>query len=121
MGSVIEPNVFFDVGKVNFGPLLLGGKNKEIVHLKNLETVPMSFNFERESVKGELDYADSLSVSPMSGVIPPQSDIPLEIIFAPKVETSFNYNLLCSVKRKSRPVSLNVKGIGYILHHSVSL
>lgn len=43
VGSVVEPNVFFDVGKVNFGPLLIGGKNKEIVRLKNLEDVPISF------------------------------------------------------------------------------
>jgi len=66
---VMEPNVFFDVGKVNFGPLLLGGKNREIVHLKNLEDVPMSFNFERSSVRGSIEYADSLIVSPMSGII----------------------------------------------------
>lgn len=71
MGSVIEPNVFFDVGKVNFGPLLLGGKNREIVHLKNLEEVPMTFYFEKTSVKGSIEYADSLSCHPMSGVIAP--------------------------------------------------
>lgn len=28
IGDVVEPNVFFDIGKINFGPLLLGGKNK---------------------------------------------------------------------------------------------
>jgi len=26
-GTVKDPNIFFDVGKVNFGPLLLGGKS----------------------------------------------------------------------------------------------
>ena len=31
VGQVVEPNVIFDVGKVNFGPLLIGGKNKETV------------------------------------------------------------------------------------------
>lgn len=66
---MIEPNVFFDVGKVNFGPLLIGGKNKEIVHLKNLEEVPMSFTFDRESVKGLAEYAESIVVTPMSGII----------------------------------------------------
>lgn len=81
----------------------------------------MSFNFERESVKGSAEYVDSLSVSPMSGVIKPQSELLIEIIFAPHVEISYNYNLLCNVKRKSRPVSLNVKGIGYILHHTVKV
>ena len=47
VGNVVEPNIFFDVGKINFGPLLLGGKNKETVILKNLEEVPLAFHFER--------------------------------------------------------------------------
>lgn len=47
VGTVVEPNIFFDVGKVNFGPLLIGGKNKEIVHLKNLEEIPISFNLDK--------------------------------------------------------------------------
>ena len=52
VGKVNEPNVVFDVGKINFGQLLIGGKNKEIVNLKNLEDVPLSFTFDRESIKG---------------------------------------------------------------------
>ena len=52
VGEVIEPNVFFDTGKINFGPLLIGGKNKEIISLKNLEDVPLAFNFDKESIKG---------------------------------------------------------------------
>ena len=35
VGTVIEPNVFFNVGKVDFGPLLIGAKNKETVKLKS--------------------------------------------------------------------------------------
>jgi hydrocephalus-inducing protein len=62
VGTVVEPNVLFDVGKVNFGPLLIGGKNKEIVLLKNLEEVPINFNFEKASILGDPEYADSLSV-----------------------------------------------------------
>lgn len=53
VGTVVEPNVFFDSGKINFGPLLIGGKNKEVVNLKNLEDVPIPFSFDRESIKGE--------------------------------------------------------------------
>lgn len=116
-----EPNVFIDVGKINFGPLLLGGKNKETVRLKNIESVPIQFSFSKDSIKGDIDYADSLSITPMNGVVRPDSEVLLEVTFQPKVERSFNYNLICDVKRKSRPVTLNVKGIGYILHHEVSL
>jgi hydrocephalus-inducing protein len=74
------------VGKVNFGPLLLGGKNKETVRLKNLEDVAIPFSFTKESIKGDPEFADSLVVTPMSGVINPDSDVNIEITFAPKVE-----------------------------------
>lgn len=32
---------------------------------------------------------------------------------------NYNYNLICNVKRKARPLVLNVKGEGYKIHHSV--
>jgi hydrocephalus-inducing protein len=81
VGNVKEPNVFLDVGKVNFGPLLLNGKNKETVRLRNLEDIPIPFNFDRESVKGLQEYGDSLHIKPMSGVIKADSEIPVEISF----------------------------------------
>ena len=59
-GVVKEPRVFLDVGKVNFGPLLLGGKNKETVYLKNLEAVPIHFSFDKQSILGEPEYGNSL-------------------------------------------------------------
>ena len=65
----MDPNVFIDVGKVNFGPLLLKGKNKEVVNIKNLEHIPFVFNFDKDSVAGDPEYANSLIVSPMSGVV----------------------------------------------------
>lgn len=71
VGMVHEPTVLFETGKVNFGPLLLEGKNRETVKLVNQEHIPFTFNFERESVRGSPDYADSLAVAPMSGVVPP--------------------------------------------------
>lgn len=48
---MVEPNIIFDVGKVNFGPLLVNGKNKETVYLKNLEEVPIAFAFDKESIR----------------------------------------------------------------------
>lgn len=32
---------------------------------------------------------------------------------------NYNYNLICNIKRKARPLVLNVKGEGYKIHHSV--
>lgn len=37
VGRVNEPNVLFNTGKIKFGPLLLSGKNREVVQLINQE------------------------------------------------------------------------------------
>jgi hydrocephalus-inducing protein len=119
VGRVNEPNVLFETGKIKFSSLLLEGKNREVVNIINQEQIPFSFNFSKESVKGSPDYGDSLRVSPMSGVVAPDSVLPIEILFQPKYELTYNYNLICNVKRKDRPLVLNVKGEGYKIHHSV--
>lgn len=71
VGRVVEPNVLFETGKIKFGPLLLDGKNREVVNIINQEQIPFSFNFSKESVRGSTEYGDSLRVNPMSGVVPP--------------------------------------------------
>jgi hydrocephalus-inducing protein len=119
VGRVVEPNVLFETGKILFNHLLLEGKKREVVNIINQEMIPFSFNFSKESVKGSPDYGDSLKVTPMVGTVPPQSQIPIEIVFQPKYELTYNYNLICNVKRKCRPLVLNVKGEGYKIHHSV--
>jgi hydrocephalus-inducing protein len=55
----------------------------------------------------------------MSGVVPGGGSVQLEVLFQPKYELQYNYNLICNVKRKNRPLVLNVKGEGYKIHHSV--
>lgn len=119
VGRVNEPNVLFESGKLKFGPLLLSGKAKETVRIINQEHIPFAFNFSNSSVKGSPDYGDSLKVSPMSGLVPAYGEIPVEIQFNPKFELTYNYNLQCNIKRKARPLTLNIKGEGYQIHHTV--
>lgn len=64
-------------------------------------------------MKGNPDYGDSLKVLPMSGTVPALGELPIEISFVPKYELTYNYNLVCNLKRKARPLVLNVKGEGY--------
>jgi len=119
VGTVLEPHVSLEKGMIDFNQLLIGGKAKETIQLINEEIIPFIFSFDRDSIKGEESYGDSLVVSPINGEIPPQGSIPIEITFRPKRETRFNYNLVCNVKRKARQLVLNVKGVGYVISHSV--
>ena len=88
VGYVVEPVVFLDTGKVNFGPLLLIGKSKAVVNLINQEHLPFAFNLNKESICGNPNYKDSLTVTPLSWTIPPQSQISLEVLFKSKYEMS---------------------------------
>jgi len=119
VGQVLEPLVLFETSKVDFGPLLVGGKNRESVKLVNQEHIPFTFAFDPKSVKGLPEDGESLQVTPMSGVVDPQSSVTIEIMFIPKFEKAFNYNLMCKVKRKGRPLNINVKGVGYSLKHEL--
>jgi len=119
VGEVVEPMIVLEKGMVDFNQLLLGGRAKETIQIMNQEHIPFSFSFDTDSVKGEETYGDSLVVSPMTGVVPPQGNLPIEVTFRPKKDTKYNYNLVCNVKRKIKPLVLNVKGVGYVIHHSV--
>ena len=57
----------------------------------------------------------------MHGVIPSQGDSKIQVIFEPKSSQSYNYNINCQIMRRNRPICINVKGIGYVLSHSVFL
>jgi len=59
VGKVLEPKVFFEVGRISYGPLLIGGKNKEVVKLKNLDHLPYHYSFNKQSIKGDNEYGDS--------------------------------------------------------------
>jgi hydrocephalus-inducing protein len=57
----------------------------------------------------------------MYGVIPAQGEMKVEVVFEPRVSQSFNYNISCNIMRRNRPICMNIKGIGYVLSHSVFL
>ena len=121
VGVTRDPMILYNIGKVNFGPLLIGGKNKEIIQIINEEHLPYKFNFDKESIKGNINYGDSLFVNPMIGTLQPKSSTNIEITFMPRSEKEFNYNLSLKVKNRSKPLLLNVKGVGYTINHNVFL
>ena len=116
---MLEPVILLEKGMIQFNRLLLGGKAVETVNIINQEIIPFVYNIDKDSLKGDDNVIDALAVSPMSGVIPPQGVFKLEIIFKPRTDTKYNFNVVINIKRKARPLVLNVKGIGYIISHSI--
>ncbi|ETV98760.1 hypothetical protein H310_08827 [Aphanomyces invadans] len=118
VGTTSEPRVLFDRGGVNFSTLLLGSRAVHSVHLINDEHLPFNFAFDKVSFLGEKPV---VSLTPLSGVVPPNSRCPVEIEFAPVEEKQYNFNINCHIKRKPSRLSLNIKGEGYAIHDFVVL
>ena len=103
--------IFFATGVIFFAQVpfflhtsvLLGDKNKAVVNLINQEHLPFAFNLNKESILENPDYGDLLVVTPFSGTVSSQSQILLEMLFKPKYEMSYNYNVIWNIKRKARP------------------
>jgi len=120
VGSVEEPRVGMDSPAINFGERLIEGVTAEKVRLVNKEIIPFSFSFDPASYQLE-GQQQMVSVTPTSGVIGPDTTMDIEVAFKPMEERAFNFNLICNVKRKKEPIVLNVKGIGYKIHASLTV
>jgi hydrocephalus-inducing protein len=120
VGQVQEPRVGMDLPAINFGERLIDGETTEKVRLVNKEIIPFSFAFDAASYQQE-GHAQVISVSPTSGVVGPDTALDVEVTFRPVHERAFNFNVVCNVKRKKEPVVLNVKGMGYKIHASLSV
>ncbi|KAJ3142605.1 hypothetical protein HK100_000034 [Physocladia obscura] len=119
VGQALEPNVYFDRVSVNFKSLLVGRQVKEVVKLINNESIPFAFSFNETSFEMGNDQIPVMKFFPTSGTIGGHSEVPIEIMFTPSAEKMFNFNLLCNIKKKPTPVSINVKGEGYEIHESL--
>ncbi|CAJ1447961.1 unnamed protein product [Effrenium voratum] len=113
VGTVKEPRLGLDRPCIKFNRLLLGAQAVEKVCIINKEHLPFSFSFDRSY---KTDGQPAISLSPESGVVGPGASFPVEVRFAPTDEKFFNYNVMCNIKRKDKPLLLNIKGEGYKIH-----
>eukprot|EP01135_Chromosphaera_perkinsii_P007876 Nk52_evm68s1020 gene=Nk52_evmTU68s1020 len=118
VGQAFEPNVHMSRPNVNFKALLVDRTAKETVMLINNEEAPFSFVFNESSLQTEGSSA-LLQISPMSGTVAANTEIPVNILFTPKGEKEFNFNVTCIVKKKPTPLAVNVKGEGYAIRDSM--
>lgn len=125
-GQVKEPSIAFSTSKVDFRTVSLHGEGSvETVYLVNKEHVPFNFAFEKTSLSQLIGNVSSkrsiVDVTPTSGVVPPNSSLPITLKFKPQEEIPYNFNLICDIKRKPGKLSLNVKGEGCVVHPVVQL
>jgi len=131
-GTVVEPEVLFDRMKVDFNALMVGTVAVERIHVENREPLPFSFHFDKSSMggadasggsggqNGQSQRRPVLDISPMSGLVPPNGRIPIDVTFCPTEEKFSNFNLVAVVRRKPLALGLNVKGEGYAIHARLS-
>ncbi|KAI9203105.1 uncharacterized protein BJ171DRAFT_600257 [Polychytrium aggregatum] len=119
VGQALEPNVFMDRVSVNFKSILVGRQAREVVKLVNNESIPFAFVFNETSFELSPDGTPVLQYSPSSGTVGAHGEVPIDVVFCPSSEKSFNFNLMCNVRKKPTPVGINIKGEGYEIHESL--
>jgi hypothetical protein len=121
IGYAVEPTILMSQPGVNFRSVLVGRQTKEVINLVNEENQPFAFQFNDTSVEMDAQGVPVLKINPMAGTIPANSELPIEINFLPLSEKMYNFNLICNIRKKPTPVTLNVKGEGYIIQDSMNV
>ncbi|XP_075290309.1 hydrocephalus-inducing protein homolog isoform X2 [Opisthocomus hoazin] len=112
VGSTTEPLVTLDRSYLNFHLLLIGHEVHQTIYMINSEKEAFSFAFRESSLFSEGCNA-SMKIEPLEGSITPLSRFPVTVAFTPMLEGELVFNLKCDVKRKTQPLSLNIKATGY--------
>ncbi|XP_069882349.1 hydrocephalus-inducing protein homolog isoform X1 [Dipodomys merriami] len=118
VGKTTDPLISLDKSHLNFSSLLIGREARESVQMINKEEQGFSFAFLDNSRYSE-GFSNSLVVCPMEGWIAPLSRFPIDIFFTPTQEGEVNFNLICNVKKKAHPLTINVKAEGYTMNAEV--
>ncbi|KAL5467034.1 hypothetical protein EMCRGX_G031201 [Ephydatia muelleri] len=119
VGQSVEPAVNMDRAYVNFRSMFVGTQSQETVYLLNDESIPYHFAFTEQSCQFDGHSAQVL-VEPMAGIIQPKTKLPIQIRFTAAQEREYSFNLLCQVKRKLKPLVLNVKAQGYAINTAIT-
>src|SRR5690242_7510847 len=107
VGQATEPNVFVDRPSLNFKSVLVRRQVKEVIKLINNESIPFAFTFGETSFEMSHEGAPVLRFSPTTGTVGGKSEQLIEVIFVPSAEKMFNFNLVCNVKKKPSPLTIN--------------
>ncbi|XP_062442830.1 hydrocephalus-inducing protein homolog [Rhea pennata] len=118
VGNATDPLVSLDRSHLNFRSLLVGHEMYQTIYMINSEKEAFSFAFRENSLFPEGCNA-YLKVEPLEGSIAPLSRCSITIFLIPILEGEVVFNLICDVKRKPQPLSLNIKATAYSMNVSV--
>ncbi|KAM6300471.1 hydrocephalus-inducing protein homolog [Aegotheles albertisi] len=118
VGNATDPLVTLDRSHLNFQLLLIGHEVHQTIYMINSEKEAFSFAFRESSLFSERGIT-SVKIEPLEGSVAPLSRFPITVFFTPTLEGEVVFNLKCDVKRKTQPLSLNIKATGYSVNVSV--
>ncbi|XP_059507551.1 hydrocephalus-inducing protein homolog [Stegostoma tigrinum] len=118
-GNTKEPMVSFDRSHINYKFVLLGYKAHETVNMINNEASPLSFHFRKETLHSE-GYICKLLVEPMEGIVLPYNSVPIVFSCIANTDGHVSWNIVCDVKTKTVPLTLNIKMHGYSMKATVT-
>ncbi|XP_010138614.1 PREDICTED: hydrocephalus-inducing protein-like, partial [Buceros rhinoceros silvestris] len=118
VGKATDPLVTLNRSHLNFQLLLIGHEVHQTVYMINREKEAFSFAFRESSLFSE-GCKTSVKIEPREGCIAALSRLPITVSFTPTLEGEVAFNLKCDVKRKTQPLSLNIKATGYSMNVSV--
>jgi hydrocephalus-inducing protein len=118
---VLEPQVQFSVPSIQFQRVLVGRRASAEVQLVNDEDVDFTFELDKSSYDATDDVVrtsgrqPSVTLEPWRGTIAPRSKQCLNVSFTPQDEKAVNFSVVCNIKQKSDPLTLNIKGQGFLM------
>ncbi|XP_067158936.1 hydrocephalus-inducing protein homolog [Apteryx mantelli] len=118
VGNATDPLVCLDRSHLNFHSLLVGHEMYQTIYMINSEKEAFGFAFRESSFFPE-GCDTCLKVEPLEGSIAPLSRCPITIFFVPILEGELVFNLICDVKKKPQPLSLNIRATAYSMNVSV--
>uniref|UniRef100_A0A0R3SVI8 ASH domain-containing protein n=1 Tax=Hymenolepis diminuta TaxID=6216 RepID=A0A0R3SVI8_HYMDI len=108
VGHTREAIAAFDKSHIDFENVLVGRTALCFVNLVNTEEIPINFKIDKTTLCCNKS-SDKLTISPLNGCLQPKEKLPIKIGFSPKEERNCNYNIICKVDYRERPIRLNVK------------
>jgi hydrocephalus-inducing protein len=105
--------------------VLAGGKATQSIFLVNNEHIPFQYALDKATygatpeIISQTGQLPAITFEPSAGTVPPNSRTEIVATFRPTTEAVVNFNVVCNVKKKATPITLNAKGEGYSIHETV--